>query len=180
MLLSMCTAAHLGMLQYNELCTPWHICLFCFSAIFSNYICCWIYSRYSQALFSQVRLTACQGAKTGAKCIGWDLNPDILTARLGVFAFPRWLCTWSIYTQKKFCCHIKKNKWEKNRPASVGLPAWSEQSNNVPGKARGVLESSYSGFHTVALVGKHDSERSAELIWINRNREDEWEETDSR
>lgn len=51
MSLSMCTAAHWGMLQHNELCTPWHICLFCFSAIFSNYVCCWIYSRYSRALF---------------------------------------------------------------------------------------------------------------------------------
>lgn len=110
MSLSMCTAAHWGMLQHNELCTPWHICLFCFSAIFSNYVCCWIYSRYSRALFSQVCLTACQGAKTGAKRIGWDGLKSWLsvTARLGVFAFPRWLCAWSIYTQKRFCCHIKK------------------------------------------------------------------------
>lgn len=108
--LSMCTAAHWGMLQHNELCTPWHICLFCFSAIFSNYVCCWIYSRYSRALFSQVCLTACQGAKTGAKRTGWNGLKSWLsvTARLDVFAFPTWLCTWSSYTQKRFCCHIKK------------------------------------------------------------------------
>lgn len=32
--------------------------------------------------------------------------------------------------------------------------------------ARGVLESNYSGFHTAALVSKHDSDCNAQLIWI--------------
>lgn len=60
--------------------------------------------------FSQVCLTACQGAKTGAKRTGWNGLKSWLsvTARLGLFAFPPWLCTWSSYTQKRFCCHIKK------------------------------------------------------------------------
>lgn len=68
------------------------------------------YTVGTHVLFSQVCLTACQGAKTGAKRIGWDGLKSWLsvTARLGVFAFPRWLCTWSIYTQEKILLPHKK------------------------------------------------------------------------
>lgn len=51
---------------------------------------------------------------------------------------------------------------------------WTDQ-RNVPGNAMGVVESNYSGFHTAALVSKHDSDCNAQLIWImlseNRGRQ---------
>lgn len=42
---------------------------------------------------------------------------------------------------------------------------WAER-HNVPGNARGDVESNYSEFHTAALVSKHDSDCNADLIWI--------------
>lgn len=42
---------------------------------------------------------------------------------------------------------------------------WAER-HNVPGNARGDVESNYSEFHTAALVSKHDTDCNADLIWI--------------
>lgn len=106
-----------ALLQYNELCTPCPDTSVCFAYLPFSAI---TYAAVGTHMlsFSQVCLAACQGAETGAKRIGWDRLKSLLsvTARLDVFAFPRWLCTWSIYTEKILLPHKKISERKIERP----------------------------------------------------------------
>lgn len=146
------------MLWYNELCAPWpdtSVC-FCLSALFSRYICCWIYSRYSNAhLFH--------------RCVSQHVKVQRLVLNiLFVDRLERFL------SDSKVCLHsfgdftyeaFMRTQSLRNSLSWTSCLNWTER-HNVPGNARGVMESNYSGFHTAALVSKHDSDCNAELIWI--------------
>lgn len=182
MSLSMCTAAHWGMLQYNELCTPCPDTSVCFASLpFSAITYAAGYTVGTHMLFfSQVCLTACQGAKTGAKGIGWDRLKSLLsvTARLGVFAFPRWLCTWSIYTHKK----ISERKIEQPQLDFLLEVNRATMCQGMPGEFWRAVIPDFTLWLWSVNMTRTAVQNSSESTETGRqsNRCFEWEETDLR